>query len=445
MTTAQLHDIFLECGGRITTDSRTIKGGEIFFALKGENSDGNAYAVKALESGAAYSVVNKDSAAAAEGKKGIVAVDDTLKAIQDLARYHREHTLHKGKRSPMLALTGTNGKTTTKELIKAVLSSKYSVTATEGNFNNNLGVPLTLLRITGDTEIAVVEMGASHPGDIKELVDIAQPDFGLVTNVGRAHLLGFGDFEGVKRTKGEIYDYILSVHGSCFVNNSSADLTEMAESRSGLATIPYGRDIQKAELLSMDEANPYVGLVFEDAGRKRTVRTKLIGSYNADNILAAIAVGKHFGVSTEDAVAAIEAYVPSNNRSQMLKTGHNCLIVDAYNANPSSMAAALDNFADITAEHKAVCLGDMLELGAESLNEHIRVLERIAAMAPQAVILVGKEFKAAADAVTDFTPRCFDTSDEAAAWIGLETLRGYTVLVKGSRGTKMEKLIPSLQ
>lgn len=444
MTTAQLHDIFLECGGKVTTDSRNIAGGEIFFALKGENFDGNAYAEKAIECGAAYAVVNGDSMAAASGKKGIIAVPDTLKAIQALACYHREHTLHHNGRIPMLALTGTNGKTTTKELIKAVLSSKYNVTATEGNFNNNLGVPLTLLRITGETEIAVVEMGASHPGDIKELVDIAHPDFGLVTNVGRAHLLGFGDFEGVKRTKGEMYDYILSVHGTCFVNTGSADLVEMAESRKGLATIPYGKDIQKAEPLPMDDVNPYAGLVFEADGRKYSVRTHLIGSYNADNILAALAIGRHFGISTEKAIAAVEAYIPSNNRSQMQKTERNCLIVDAYNANPSSMAAALDNFARIGSVRKIACLGDMLELGKESLYEHVKVLERVAPMGLQAVILVGSEFKAAADTMADFKPLCFETSDMAAAYLEAEPPTGCTVLVKGSRGTRMEKLIPFL-
>ena len=444
MTIAQLHDIFLECGGKMTTDSRSISGGEIFFALKGENFDGNAYAEKALECGAAYCVVDEGSEAAASGKKGIIAVTDTLKAIQALAYYHREHTLHDGNRIPMLALTGTNGKTTTKELVKAVLSSKYRLTATEGNFNNNLGVPLTLLRITRDTEFAVVEMGASHPGDIRELVDIAHPDYGLVTNVGRAHLLGFGDFEGVKRTKGEMYDYILSVHGTCFVNTDSADLVEMAESRKGLATIPYGKDIQKAVLLPMDEDNPFVGMNVELDGRTFTVHTHLIGSYNADNILTALAVGQHFGVKAEDAVAAIEAYVPTNNRSQMQKTERNCLIVDAYNANPSSMAAALDNFARIGAAGKAVCLGDMLELGEESLAEHVKVLERVAAMDLQSVILVGAEFKAAANALDGFKPRCFDTSDQAAACLEAEPLTGCTVLVKGSRGTRMEKLIPFL-
>lgn len=440
MTIAQLHNIFISCGGHITTDSRTISKGDIFLALKGENFDGNAFALKALESGAAYAVVNEDSEAAKSGDERIISVPDTLAALRKLATYHRENTLHNDRRIKMLALTGTNGKTTTKELIKAVLSTKYNITATGGNFNNNIGVPLTLLQMTPDTELAIIEMGASHPGDIKELVDIAHPDFGLITNVGRAHLLGFGSFEGVKNTKGELYDYIQGVRGKCFVNTSSADLVEMAEKREGLLTIPYGARMQNAKIFPLDAENPFLRMSIEQGGHSYLVQTHLVGSYNADNVLAAIAVGCEFGVDVQDAVNAISAYVPNNNRSQLYGTEFNSLIVDAYNANPSSMAAAIDNFCLIRAEHKALFLGDMLELGEESLEEHRKVLAKVAEMKAELVILVGKEFEKAAEGRF----LCFDTSDKAAEYLAAHPIKGFTALVKGSRGTRMEKLIPSL-
>jgi len=400
MTIAQLHDIFVQCGYRISTDTRAISGGELFIALRGETFDGNTFALKALEQGAAYSVVCADSEVAKSGDARIIPFPDTLKALQELAAYHREHTLHDGRRIPILGLTGTNGKTTTKELISAVLRTKFNLVSTEGNFNNNIGVPLTVLRLREETEIAVVEMGASHPGDIQELVDIAHPDFGLITNVGRAHLLGFGSFEGVKRTKGELYDYIHAIGGLCFVNADSPDLPGMAAGRTGLKTVEYGLTAQQATVLPADTDHPFLrislagdeshaGLSGSETGIPASesqanlpaseIRTNLVGSYNADNVLAAIAIGRYFGIARKDAIAAIEAYVPTNNRSQMVKTAENTLIVDAYNANPSSMAAALENLALIQAEHKAVCLGDMLELGAESLSEHTKVLETLRA------------------------------------------------------------------
>lgn len=441
MTIAELHKIFLECGSRVTTDSRTISGGEIFFALKGENFDGNAFAAKALEAGAAYAVVSEGSQAAASADSRMLVFPDTLKALQGLATYHRENTLNGDRRIKMLALTGTNGKTTTKELIKVVLGSKFNITATGGNFNNNIGVPLTLLQMTPDTQIAVIEMGASHPGDIKELVDIAHPDYGLITNVGRAHLLGFGSFDGVKKTKGELYDYILGVRGKCFVNTSSADLCSMVEQREGLLSIPYGARLQNAKILPLDADNPFLRMSIESEGHTYLVSTHLVGSYNADNVLAAIAVGCEFGVDVQSAVNAIGSYIPNNNRSQMYTTEFNSLIVDAYNANPSSMAAALENFCLIRAERKAVFLGDMLELGAESAAEHSKILDKLADMAPELVILVGSEFAAAARGKAY---RCFATSDQAAAYLSDCALKGYTVLIKGSRGTRMEKLIPVL-
>lgn len=438
MDTAALHKLFLECGCKICTDSRNVHKGDLFFALKGENFDGSRFALQALESGAAYAVVNAD--AQVEEHPGIVRVEDTLKALQKMATYHRENTLNNDRRIKMLALTGTNGKTTTKELIKAVLSTKYNITATSGNFNNNIGVPLTLLQMTQDTELAVIEMGASHPGDIRELVDIAHPDFGLITNVGRAHLLGFGSFEGVKNTKGELYDYIMGVRGKCFVNTSSADLMQMTRQREGLLTIEYGSVLQNAKILPLDTENPFLRMSITDEGRTYLINTHLVGSYNADNILSAIAVGREFGIDTQSAINAIAAYIPNNNRSQMYTTEFNTLIVDAYNANPSSMAAALDNFCFIRADHKALMLGDMLELGEESLAEHGKVLEKIDQMAPELVILVGGEFEKAAKG----RYLCFPTSADAAAYLSAHPLKGFTALVKGSRGTKMEQLIPVL-
>ena len=324
MIILDIYKKFLECGV-VTTDSRAIKGGEMFFALKGENFDGNEYALKALEAGAAYSVVNAEGPAGGSGDPRLIKVEDTLKALQELARWHRSMTFVGGRPLPVVALTGTNGKTTTKELVRQVLSAKYNVTATEGNLNNSIGVPLTLLKINAQTQIAVVEMGASHPGDIKELVDIALPNFGLITNVGKAHLLGFGSFEGVKRTKGELYDYLRRTSDKVFLNVDNPHLCQMASERNLHSdpernyslVIPYGLEYQGCEVLSSDAMHPFLRLSIPDSSGKKeiVVNTNLIGAYNADNVMAALAVGKYFGISSEDGIKAIEAYVPSNKRS----------------------------------------------------------------------------------------------------------------------------------
>ena len=334
----QLYTIFKSCKG-VTTDSRSIKGGELFFALKGENFDGNEYALKALECGASYAVVNADSAAAESQDERLIKVNDTLKTLQELARWHRSMTFVGGKPLTVIALTGTNGKTTTKELIRQVLSVKYKVTATEGNLNNSIGVPLTLLKINSETQIAVVEMGASHPGDIKELVDIALPNYGLITNVGKAHLLGFGDFEG------ELYDYLRRTADKAFINADNPFLCRMADDRNLKSDperpysllIPYGVKLQGAQIMESDDKNPFLRMTLEG----RTIQTNLIGAYNADNVMAAICIGKEFGINEEDAAKAIEGYIPSNNRSQMTKTDRNTLIIDAYNANPTITLAMI--------------------------------------------------------------------------------------------------------
>ena len=450
MQIISIYNKFKECGV-VTTDTRTLKGGEMFFALKGENFDGNEYALKALEAGAAYAVVNKDSSAGASDDPRLIKVDDTLKTLQDLARWHRSMTIVDGKPLIVIALTGTNGKTTTKELIREVLSVKYNVTATEGNLNNSIGVPLTLLKINSQTQLAVVEMGASHPGDIKELVDIALPNYGLITNVGKAHLLGFGSFEGVKATKGELYDYLRRTADKAFINVDNPHLCQMAAERnmqhdterSYSLLLPYGLEYQGAEVLASDAEHPFLRIRLEGA----VIETNLVGSYNADNVMAAIAVGLHFGVSFEDAVKAIEAYEPSNKRSQMTKTERNTLIVDAYNANPTSMAAALENFSNVSAESKVALLGDMLELGAESLSEHVAVIRSACSRGLAKVCFVGNEFKKASAEVAPelLAQACFfATSDELAAYLTAEPLSGATILIKGSRGTRMENVIPTL-
>ena len=448
MTIPEIYKLFTSSNG-VTTDTRTLRGGEMFFALKGENFDGNEYAMKALEAGAAYAVVNEDSAVAALEDPRLVKVQDTLKTLQELARWHRSMTFVDGKPLRVIALTGTNGKTTTKELLREVLSVKYNVTATEGNLNNSIGVPLTLLKINPQTQLAVVEMGASHPGDIKELVDIALPNFGLVTNVGKAHLLGFGSFEGVKATKGELYDYLRRTSDKVFLNADNPHLCQMASERNlhsdperpDSLVLPYGLEYQGAEVLPSSAEYPYLRIRLSDG---RVVSTNLVGSYNADNVMAALAVGQYFGVSLEDGVAAIEAYVPSNNRSQMTRTERNTLIVDAYNANPTSMAAALENFSNVSADVKVALLGDMLELGDESLAEHIAVIRSAAARGFAKVCFVGKEFMTASAEATFESALFLETSDALAQWLHDNPLSGATVLIKGSRGTRMEKIISEL-
>ena len=419
----------------------------MFFGLKGENFDGNEYALKALESGAKYAVVDEGSAAAVSGNQRIIPVPDTLEALKALARHHRENTFVNGRRLTVIGLTGTNGKTTTKELITRVLSAKYRVTATKGNLNNDIGVPLSVLTIDGDTELAVIEMGASHPDDISKLVEVCEPDYGLITNVGRAHLLGFGSFEGVKKAKGKLYDYVAEHGGSIFLNADDSDLVAMAAEHQGLKTIEYGIGLWDAIVLPSDAEHPYLRMAIPEEPGSETLlalETHLAGAYNATNVAAAIAVGLHFGVTLEQAIEAVGSYVPKNNRSQMEKTERNLLIEDAYNANPTSMAAALDNLVLVTAEKKVALLGDMRELGAESLNEHLKVLYQVLSMGLDLVCLVGEEFsKAVAESGTS-SVKCFRDSDELASWLRENPVIGATVLVKGSRGIRMEKVLTEL-
>ena len=442
----ELYKIYLSCGRRVSTDSRSIKGGELFFALKGENFDGNAYAAKALEAGAAKAVVSATS-----GLQGpdYIVVEDTLATLQQLARYHRDHI----ENLVVLGLTGTNGKTTTKELIRQVLAAKYEVSATQGNLNNDIGVPLTLLSMAPETQIAVVEMGASHPDDIQKLVKVCAPTYGLITNVGRAHIEGFGSFEGVKAAKGALYDFISSVGGTIFLNADDSCLSAMARERENVTIVPYGIEYWNTIVLPSDAEHPFMRVAIpEDIGGEGdganlpVLESRLVGAYNAANALAAIAVGLHFGVSLDDAIAAIEAYEPSNKRSQMVKTGANTLIVDAYNANPSSMAVALESFASVDAERKVVMLGQMGELGSISPEAHQEVVRAVASL--KEVYLVGPEFKAALSSVYgEALPAgllWFRDSEALAQYVKQHPVKGAVILIKGSRSQEMEKVIPEL-
>lgn len=442
MDIQELYKIYLGCSCRVTTDSRAISGGELFFALRGENFDGNNYALAALRGGAAFAVVNDDASALTEAGElagRLIPVPDPFLALQHLAIHHR-NTVREGK-LPVIGLTGTNGKTTTKELIAAVLSAKYRVTATQGNLNNDIGVPLSLLRITPETEMAVIEMGANHPDDIAKLVRVSQPDYGLITNVGKAHLLGFGSFEGVKAAKGELYRWLGGREGSViFLNMDSPDLVEMARPVPS-HVFGYGVRYQGAEILPSTAGNPFLRIRLDG----ETVSTKLVGAYNATNVLAAIAVGDYFGVPRRDAIAAVEGYVPANSRSQMMDTGRNTVIADAYNANPSSMAVALDNLAVMQAPRKLALLGGMRELGDDSLREHKAVVDRLSELGIDA-FLVGEEF---ASALREYgTPSCvlgcFPDSDALAAHLAAHPVHGFTILLKGSRGIKMEKVLPAI-
>ena len=439
MTVEEIYSIYLRCGGRVTTDSRAIRGGEMFIALKGENFDGNAYALKALEAGAAAAMVDEGTEAAASGDPRLIVVPDTYAALKELASWHRNHTFVDGKRLTVIGLTGTNGKTTTKELIRSVLAAKYRVTATEGNLNNDIGVPLSLLKINPETQLAVIEMGANHPDDIAHLVTVSQPDFGLITNVGKAHLLGFGSFEGVKKAKGQLYDYIAAHDGKAFINADDADLTAMAQERGGMTLIPYGVAYEGATVLPSTPEDPLLRI---RVGH-RIVKTHLVGAYNATNVMAALAVGREFEVPVADAVEAIASFVPANSRSQMMRTQRNVLIADAYNANPSSMNAALDNFAAMHSPVKVALLGDMRELGTDSVKEHVAILRKASSIGCR-LCLVGEEFGKALKELPEVKAEWYADSSALASALHASPISDATVLVKGSRGIRMETAIPEL-
>lgn len=434
MEIEELYKIFLE-HPVVTTDSRDVPEGAMFFALKGESFDGNLYAEAALEKGAAYAVVDNENVfngLAADKKEKMVLCKDVLKTLQELAKYHRRQV-----GTTIVGVTGTNGKTTTKELIAAVLSKKYNVLYTQGNFNNHIGVPKTLLRLNKEHQIAVIEMGANHPGEIKTLVDIVLPDYGIITNVGKAHLLGFGSFEGVIRTKGELYDFLREDNGTVFINNDNPHLKGIS---AGLRLIKYGQKDAEGLLVKGEfvECNPFLKFKWSPMPSSFSpyeVQTKLIGSYNIDNVLAAACIGTLFGVPAEDISNALSEYTPSNNRSQLTVTEDNKLVVDAYNANPTSMAAALDNFHVLKADKKMCILGAMKELGDVSVEEHKKVVEKVKEYGFDCVWFVGEEFGEA------MTHKDIEAVKDA---IAKNKPKGCTILIKGSNSTKLVQAVEML-
>lgn len=429
METSLLYKYFLECG-KVTTDTRDCTEGSMFIALKGANFNGNAFASQAISGGCRYAVV--DEAEYANDEEGrILLVDDCLKALQELAAWHRRELGTK-----MIGITGTNGKTTTKELIAAVLKEKYNVLYTQGNLNNHIGVPLTLLKLTPEHEMAVVEMGANHPGEIKTLVNISCPDYGIITNVGKAHLEGFGSFEGVIRTKGELYDYLRANGGKIFIQNENPYLNSIAE---GLECIRYGAEDGLYVSGKVLSCSPFLTFSWKSEDKVHEVQTHLIGSYNVDNALAAVAIGRYFGVDDDAICHALSSYEPRNNRSQLVEAGGSRFVIDAYNANPTSMAAALENFRMIDAVHKMVILGDMKELGEASLEEHQKVADMLAGCGFDRVILVGPEF-----GKTVNTFEHFNNADEVYSVLSSDMPKGYMILVKGSNSMKLAGLAEKL-
>jgi UDP-N-acetylmuramoyl-tripeptide--D-alanyl-D-alanine ligase len=425
-----LYQHFLN-GSGVSTDSRNVEPGSIFFALKGPNFDGNQYAAEALSKGATFSVVDDPSL---PDHEKFIFVENVLQALQQLASFHRKQLA-----IPVLGITGSNGKTTTKELIVAVLQQKYQVTSTQGNLNNHIGVPLTLLKMNKHTEIGVVEMGANHPGEIAELCQIADPDLGIITNIGKAHLEGFGSFEGVVRTKSELYDYLRKKKGACFINIDNELLMKQAN---GLEQFTYGGS-EKAQLRGELQASAYyltVKALFPKGWLY--LKSKLIGAYNFENVLAAARIGLYFEIDPLKIQKAIEHYSPTNNRSQLITKGSNKIIMDAYNANPTSMMAALKNLEAINQAGKIVILGDMLELGQESSEEHQKIADYLNQQNFEFILLVGKEFSAAQ---TGTKTKKFDHVELLSDYLRQQKpMENKLILIKGSRGIKLERVLDQI-
>jgi UDP-N-acetylmuramoyl-tripeptide--D-alanyl-D-alanine ligase len=433
-----IYEKFLESSG-VSIDSRNCPKDAMFVGIKGANFDGNLFVEKALELGCKYAIT--DNPEIGVGNPNIIHVEDSLKALQDLACYHRCKF-----NIPVIGITGTNGKTTSKELISTVLSKEYNVLYTQGNLNNHIGVPLTLLRLNRSHNIAVVEMGANHPEEIAFLCKIARPNYGIITNVGKAHLEGFGSFEGVKKTKGELYEWIAGVDGKIFLHADNPHLVKMA---GDLDTIKYGEAGDNFVSGKIISCTPYINVNLNlngnASGENQTyeINTQLIGDYNLSNILSAACIGRYFGVMDEDIVAALSEYTPTNNRSQCTRTERNTLIVDAYNANPTSMEAAIKNFSKIeTIDKKVLILGDMKELGEDSEAEHIKVLNQIKSLGLAECYFVGSEFSKVAPSL-GFT-QCFSDVDLLAEYLQSDPISNSTILIKGSNSTKLTKIVPSL-
>lgn len=427
MNTEQLFKLFKESTG-VSTDTRNIEEGNLFFALKGPSYNANEFAANALALGASAVVVD-DPKYVAKGDTRYFLAKDGLEALQQLAHDHR-----KLLNIPIIAITGTNGKTTTKELAALILSKKFNTTATVGNLNNHIGVPLTLLSMTENTEVGIVEMGANKVGDIGELCEIAAPTHGLITNIGKAHLEGFGDFEGVLRAKSELYQYLIVNDGTVFINTNNPLLANMAKRFKNPVLYPQSEDYYQCALV---EANPFVHFKTEDG---KIHSTKILGSYNFDNIASALVIGKYFGVEEEVAVQAIEKYIPTNMRSQLVQKRTNLILLDAYNANPSSMEEAIKAFGKMTGrKHKMIILGDMFELGPTEVEEHRKLGELIRGLDIDKVCFTGNLMQHALSAV----PRGLYFPDPFSLrnWLQDSRLENHLILIKGSRGMKMEGLV----
>jgi UDP-N-acetylmuramoyl-tripeptide--D-alanyl-D-alanine ligase len=426
-----IYDIYLQTG-LISSDTRNIVPGSIFFALKGERFDGNKFAVQAIEGGCRIAVVDDE---ALKGKEKCFWVPDTLKALQELAQLHRTQL-----RIPAIGITGSNGKTTTKELVSAVLDQKFKVWHTQGNLNNHIGVPLTLLSIPPGTEIVVVEMGANHIGEIAGLCRIALPDYGLITNVGEAHLEGFGSFEGVRKGKGELYDFLKSNAGEIFINIDNEWLVDMAGDYQWIGYGTHDGAVVKASDIAI---NPFLSFSLSTSKvSDMVVNTRLVGLYNLENVLAAAAVGHYFGVEEELVKKAVEDYISDNNRSQFTDTGRNLVFLDAYNANPSSMKGALENFGQIQHHKKILVLGSMKEMGDRCFEEHKILIQNVLKMAFSKCYLTGKEFPGLVP--DDERVQYFDDTETLKAALKEDKIRDAMILVKGSRANRLEKVIDVL-
>ena len=419
--------MFLESSG-VCTDTRKLRKDDMYFALKGPNFNGNLFAHQALEDGAQYAVVDEYTG---ENQEQIIVVEDALETLQQLAKFHRQQL-----DIPVIGITGSNGKTTNKELIFAVLNSKYKTTCTKGNLNNHIGVPLTLLQLQPDTEIAIIEMGANHIGEIDELCRIAQPSHGLITSIGVAHLEGFGSMDGIKQTKRELFNFVSEQGGHCFVNLMLEHVEEVSGSLGDLA-IYYGNSSHPPYITSISQ-HPQVSISVESNDASIDMNSRLIGSFQAANVLNAVAIGIHFLVEMEEIQKAIEAYIPANNRAELTKYRSNTVILDAYNANPSSMKAALETFLKLEGVPKMVILGDMFELGKTSISYHQEIVDMIDSSPIDEIILVGKDFSQ-----TKISNRIhqFDTTAEAKEWWMDQRVEGYNILIKGSRGVHLEVLL----
>jgi len=427
ISTADLYEIY-KSYPQVQTDTRQLKKGDLYFALKGPNFNGNEFALQALEQGAAYAIVDEPVDASEQLQKRILLVEDVLTSLQAIAKFHRAQF-----NIPFIAITGSNGKTTTKELVAAVLSSHYTIYTTKGNLNNHIGVPLTLLSIQKDAQFAIIEMGANHLKEIESYCSYTLPTHGMITNCGKAHLEGFGSEEGVRKGKGELFDYLRAHQGTVFLMQDFDYLVKIAQGISNI--IGYGKEHGQIQGDAIDH-NGMLTVQIKKGIEIDSIQTHLVGNYNLPNVLAAVAIGHHFKVPNDKIKMAIENYIPSNSRSQLLNWNNNEVILDAYNANPSSMKLAVENFAKMNKQNKMVCLGGMRELGADTLMEHQMLIDQLKQTNWKNVLLVGSEFKPC-----DHNFLYFDTVLEAKAWLQAQELKGYTLLIKGSRGIQMEQLI----